>query len=74
MPPVFPALKGSAVVIGKIDAQIELMLKGKGMMPAFGSTLSAEDFASVLAFTRNKLNATGDFKQPSEIEALQSAN
>lgn len=74
MSPVFPALKGSAVVIGKIDAQIELMLKGKGMMPAFGSTLSAEDFASVLAFTRNKLNATGDFKQPSEIEALQSAN
>ena len=75
MPPVFPALKGSAVVTGVIDTQIELMLKGKGMMPAFGSTLSAEDFASVLAFTRNKLNATGDFKQPSEIEALlQSAN
>jgi cytochrome c oxidase subunit II len=74
MPPVFPALKGSAVVIGAIDAQIELMIKGKGMMPAFGSTLSAEDFASVLAFTRNKLNAAGDFKQPSEIEALQSAN
>ncbi|MEQ1543835.1 cytochrome c oxidase subunit II [Methyloglobulus sp.] len=75
MPPVFPALKGSAVVTGPIDTQIEIMLKGKGMMPAFGGTLSAGDFASVLAFTRNKLgNSTGDFKQPSEIEALQSAN
>jgi cytochrome c oxidase subunit II len=75
MPPAFPALKGSAVVTGSIDAQIKIMLKGKGMMPAFGGTLSAGDFASVLAFTRNKLgNSTGDFKQPSEIEALQSAN
>jgi cytochrome c oxidase subunit II len=74
MPPVFPALKGSAVVTGAIDAQIEIMLKGKGVMPAFGKTLSALDFASVLAFTRNKLgNSTGDFKQPSEIEALQLA-
>ena len=74
MPPVFPALKGSAVVTGKIDIQLDLMLKGKGMMPAFGSTLNPVDFASVLAFTRNKLNATGDFKQPSEIEALQDSN
>ncbi|ESS74034.1 cytochrome c oxidase subunit 2 [Methyloglobulus morosus KoM1] len=71
MPPVFPALKGSAVVTGKIDAQVDMMLKGKGMMPGFGKTLSADDFAAVLAFTRNKLNATGDFKQPSEIGALQ---
>ena len=74
MPPVFPALKGSAVVTGKIDDQVDIMLKGKGMMPAFGGNLNAVDFASVLAFTRNKLNATGDFKQPSEIEALQAGN
>ncbi len=75
MPPMFPALKGSPVVTGAIDAQVGLMLKGKGMMPAFGNKLNAVDFASILAFTRNKLgNSTGDFKQPSEIEALQSAN
>lgn len=74
MPPTFPALKGSAVVTGNIDAQVELMLKGKGMMPAFGKTLNAVDFAAALAFTRNKLgNSTGDFKQPSAIEALKSA-
>lgn len=73
MPPVFPALHGSPIVTGKIDAQVEIMLKGKGMMPAFGKTLNALDFASVLAFTRNKLgNSTGDFKQPSAIEALKS--
>jgi len=71
MPPVFPALKGSAVVTGNIDTQVDIMYKGKGMMPGFGKTLSAEDFASVLAFTRNNLNATGDFKKPSEIEAIK---
>jgi cytochrome c oxidase subunit II len=74
MPPVFPALKGSPVVTGDIDAQVQLMLKGKAVMPAFGNTLKPVDFAAVLAFTRNKLNSTGDFKQPSAIEALQSAN
>lgn len=75
MPPVFPALKGSAVVTGAIDAQVEVMLKGKGAMPAFGKKLNPVDFASVLAFTRNKLgNSTGGFKQPSAIEALQSAS
>jgi cytochrome c oxidase subunit II len=72
MPPMFPALKGSSVVVGKIDAQVDLMLKGKGVMPAFGKTLSADDFAAVLAFTRNKLgNSVGDFKQPADIKALQ---
>lgn len=75
MPPMFPALKGSPVVTGKIDAQVDLMLKGKAVMPAFDKTLSAEDFAAVLAYTRNKLgNSVGDFKQPADIKALQSAN
>lgn len=72
MPPMFPALKGSPIVTGNIDDQVQLMLKGKGMMPAFGKSLSADDFAAVLAYTRNSLgNSVGDFKQPSEIKALQ---
>lgn len=76
IPPAFPALQGSKIVTGKIDDQINIMLKGKGMMPAFGKTLNAKDFAAVLAYTRNKMgtNATGDFKQPAEIEKLQAAN
>jgi cytochrome c oxidase subunit II len=72
MPPTFPALKASPVVTGSIDKQVELMLKGKGMMPAFGKTLSADEFAAVLAFTRNKLgNSVGDFKAPADIAKLQ---
>ncbi|WP_394754631.1 cytochrome c oxidase subunit II [Crenothrix sp.] len=71
MPPMFPALAGSSVVNGDIDAQINLMLNGKNSMPAFGKTLNALDFAAVLAYTRNNLgNSMGDFKQPSEIQSL----
>ncbi len=73
MPPTFPALKGSPVAKGDINKQVDLLLKGKGMMPAFGKTLSAEDFAAVLAFTRNSLgNSAGDYKEPMEIEKLQT--
>jgi cytochrome c oxidase subunit 2 len=70
----FPALKASPVVIGDIKAQVELMSKGKGMMPGFGSVLSAEDFAAVVTYTRNDLgNSVGDLIQASEVKALQTA-
>ncbi|TAL44781.1 MAG: cytochrome c oxidase subunit II [Methylovulum sp.] len=73
-PPMFPALKGSAVVTGNINAQIDLMLNGKGMMPGFGHTLKAADFAAVVSYTRNGLgNAVNDVVQPSVIQKLQSA-
>lgn len=74
LPGTFPALKGSPAVTGDINAQVDLMLNGKGMMPAFGKTLNAVDFAAVVAYTRNKLgNSVGDSIQPSAIQSLQSA-
>lgn len=73
-PPMFPALKGSAVVTGDINAQVNLMLNGKGMMPGFGHTLTATDFAAVVTFTRNGLgNSVNDVIQPSAIQKLQAA-
>jgi len=73
MPPTFPALTGSAVVKGNINAQVDLMLHGKGMMPAFGA-LSATDFAAVVTYTRNGLgNSVNDAIQPSAIQTLQAA-
>ena len=74
MPPTFPALTASPVVTGDINAQINLMLNGKGMMPAFGHSLNAIDFAAVVTYTRNKLgNSVNDMIQPSAIQKLQSA-
>jgi cytochrome c oxidase subunit 2 len=74
MPPAFPALTRSAVVKGDINAQVDLMLHGKGAMPAFGAMLSATDFAAVVTYTRNGLgNSVNDAIQPSAIQALQAA-
>jgi cytochrome c oxidase subunit 2 len=74
MAPMFPALSGSAVVKGDINAQVNLMLNGKGMMPAFGHSLNAKDFAAVVTFTRNSLgNSVNDVIQPSAIQKLQAA-
>ncbi len=70
----FPAIKASKVVTGDINAQVKLMLDGKGMMPAFGKMLSPVDFAAVVTYTRNGLgNSVGDSIQPSAIQTLQSA-
>jgi cytochrome c oxidase subunit 2 len=70
----FPAITDSALVNGEMNAQVELMMNGKGMMPAFGQMLSAVDFAAVSTFIRNGLgNEVGDSIQPSEIKALQTA-
>ena len=74
LPGVFPALKASKVVIGDINKQAEVMMTGKGMMPAFGTMLSADEFAAVVTYTRNELgNSVGDTLQPSAVKSLQSA-
>lgn len=74
MPGTFPAITASAIVTGDINAQVDLIMNGKGMMPAFGQMLSAVDFAAVSTFIRNGLgNEVGDSIQPSAIKAKQSA-
>jgi len=75
LPGTFPAIKASPIVTGDINAQVNLMFNGKGMMPAFGKMLSAVDFAAVVTYTRNGLgNSVGDSIQPSAIQTLQSAD
>ena len=67
----FPAITASPLVTGDINGQIDLMLKGKGMMPGFAQMLSPVDFAAVVTYTRNALgNQVGDFVQPSKIKSL----
>jgi cytochrome c oxidase subunit 2 len=73
MPGTFPAIDGSKIVSGDINAQIDLVMNGKGMMPAFGKMLNATDFAAVITYTRNALgNKVGDSVQPSAIQSLLS--
>lgn len=70
IPPVFPAITGSVVATGPIDAHIDIVLNGKPgtAMAAFKGRLSDEDIAAVLTFQRNGLgNSVGDSVQASDL-------
>ncbi|WXK23930.1 cytochrome c oxidase subunit II [Mycetohabitans endofungorum] len=64
----FPALDGSAVVKGPIAGHLNVVLNGKGQMPAWGPTLSDVDIASVITFVSNTWdNHNGVVLQPRQI-------
>ena len=68
---MFPSLIEDEIVVGNIDDEVELVMKGKGMMPAFAKMLNATDIAAVITYTRNGLdNDVGDSIQPAHIQAL----
>ena len=75
MPPMFPPLDGSKVVLGPKAAQIDTVLNGvvrKGTPTAMQSwaRLSNVELAAVITFTRNNWgNKTGEAIQPAEIKA-----
>jgi cytochrome c oxidase subunit II len=71
MPPAFPAIKGSKVANGPVNAHISQIIKGKNAMPPFGS-LSDEQLAAVVTYQRNALgNSTGDVVQPAAVKAVR---
>eukprot|EP00095_Tigriopus_kingsejongensis_P004890 snap_masked-scaffold1_size3401120-processed-gene-14.7 protein:Tk04890 transcript:snap_masked-scaffold1_size3401120-processed-gene-14.7-mRNA-1 annotation:"cytochrome c oxidase polypeptide ii" len=70
IPPVFPAITGSAVATGPLDAHADIILNGKPgtAMAAFKGRLSDEDIAAVITFQRNGLgNSVGDSVQASDL-------
>ncbi|MDH4325916.1 MAG: cytochrome c, partial [Betaproteobacteria bacterium] len=76
VPPAFPPLDGSKLVLGPKDAQIDVILNGvtkngaPTAMAAFGKQLSNVELAAVITFTRNNWgNSTGEAVQPAEIKA-----
>ena len=67
----FPAITGSAIATGAIDAHIDIIVNGKTgtAMQAFKEQLSAVDIAAVVTYQRNALgNTVGDMVQPSAIQ------
>lgn len=76
LPPAFPALAGSAIATGPIEAHMDIVLNGKPgtAMAAFGTQLSAVDLAAVITFERNAFgNSTGDMATPLQIFEMQQA-
>jgi cytochrome c oxidase subunit 2 len=70
VPGTFPAIKGSPIAAGPISEHVNIVLKGKGMMPGFADQLNPADIAAVVTYERNALgNATGDSIQPAEIQS-----
>lgn len=77
LPGVFPALKGSPIVIGDIKGHIDILLHGKQgtAMQSFAKQLSIKQIAAVITYKRNAWgNDTGDIIQPSEIQAALDAD
>ena len=78
VPPAFPPLDGSKVVLGPKDKQIDVVLHGvvkdgkpTQMLP-FGKQLNDVEIAAVVTFTRNNWgNKTGEAVQPAEVKALR---
>jgi cytochrome c oxidase subunit 2 len=78
LPPAFPPLDGSKVVLGAKEAQISTVLNGvlkngtPTAMAAFGKQLNDTELAAVITFTRNNWgNKTGEAIQPAEVKALR---
>lgn len=72
IPGVFPALTGSKLTKGPVDAHIAIVMKGKPgtAMQAYAGQLNDADLAAVVTFERNALgNSTGDVVQPAQIKA-----
>lgn len=83
MPPAFPALSGSKIVVGPLlsaegkllkDSHVDRVLNGKEgtAMQAFRNTLNDVELAAVITYERNALgNSKGDLIQPAQIKALR---
>lgn len=70
LPPNFPSLVGSAVIAGPVDAQIAQVIKGKNLMPPFGS-LSDADIAAVTTYTRNSWGNSSGVAQAGQVAAAR---
>ena len=72
--PAFPALAGSPVVTGPVDAHIDVVMNGRTgtAMSAWRNVLSETDMAAALTYTRNAFgNNTGDIVQPITIADIK---
>ena len=70
LPPMFPALKGSAIAVGPAEGHIDIVYNGKPgtSMAAFGKQLSPVDMAAIITYERNAWgNNVGDMVTPKDI-------
>ncbi|MBL8524228.1 MAG: c-type cytochrome [Betaproteobacteria bacterium] len=73
VPPAFPPLAGSKVVVGLPDKLVLLLLRGRpGTAMQSFENLTDSEIAALSTFTRNSFgNRTGDIVQPSLVNAIR---
>lgn len=73
MPPAFPPLAGSKVVLAAAEQQIGVMLNGRpGTAMQSFSSLSNTELAAVITYTKNSFgNSSGALVQPADIKAAR---
>lgn len=77
MPPAFPALVQSKIVLGPLNNHLDIVVNGKAgtAMQAFGKQLTDEELAAVITYQRNTWgHETGDVVQPADIEKFKEAS
>lgn len=72
VPGVFPALKGSRLIVEDPNAHIDIVLNGRAgtAMQAFGQQLDAVDLAAVITYERNAWGNSGEAIMPKQILSL----
>ena len=70
LPPTFPPLVGSKVVTGPAKEHIVHTIKGKNLMPPFGS-LSDADIAAVVSYERNSWGNAASLVQAADVAAAR---
>ncbi|TXH91898.1 MAG: cytochrome c oxidase subunit II [Pseudomonas sp.] len=76
MPPMFPALRGSAIATGPVAPHIDIVVNGKPgtAMAAFGKQLSPVDLAAIITYERNAWgNSAADMVTPRDILEFSKA-
>ena len=72
--PAFPALAGSEIATGPVEAHIDIVMNGRAgtAMSAWRDQISESDIAAALTYTRNAFgNSTGDIVQPITIANIK---
>ncbi len=76
IPPMFPALKDSAIAVGPVLDHLDMVINGSRENPAmaaFGPQLSEVDLAAIITYERNAWgNDTGDMVTPVDILNFKS--
>jgi cytochrome c oxidase subunit II len=78
IPPMYPALKGSSVAVGKpISRHISMILQGipGSAMQPYKDQLSDQEIAGIITYERNAWeNNTGDVVQPADVAKIRQGS